>query len=136
MLYNDPKSILEQKLNDALGTNKEETIITDLMHLALLKKAQLDTDDLVYDEMFKLLGLDKFSDLIALLDGRTIVFPTKEEFQSMLMTVICYYYRNVEGMDWQQIKDKLGIQDLNTIKEGIRASQFEAFVKKMLKMKR
>ena len=132
MIYETPKSVLEQRLNEALGTDQEKTIITDLMHLSLLKKAQLNTDDLVYDEMFKLLGLETFSDLISLLDGRTVTFPTRDEFRDTLMTVLCYYYRNVEGKDWAEIRDILGVQDLNAIKEGIRASQFEAFIKKMI----
>ena len=132
MIYETPKSVLEQRLNEALGTDQEKTIVTDLMHLSLLKKTQLNTDDLVYDEMFKLLGLETFSDLISLLDGRTVTFPTKDEFRDTLMTVLCYYYRNVEGKDWAEIRDILGVQDLNAIKEGIRASQFEAFIKKMI----
>lgn len=134
-LYNNPKSILQQKLNEALGTNSEKTIITDLIQLSLLKKAQVNSDDLIYDEVFKLLGLETFTDLVALVDGRPLVLPSKEEFQDTIITVLCYYYKNVEGKDWEEIREILGIKDLNSIREGIRASQFEAFINKMAKRK-
>lgn len=134
-IYSNPRSILQQKLNEALGTNSEQTVITDLLHLALLKKAQTNTDDLIYDEIFKLLGLETFTNLIALVDGRSFKLPTKEEFQDTIITVLCYYYKNIEHKDWSEIKEILGIKDLNSIREGIRASQFEAFVNKMANKK-
>ena len=134
-IYSNPKSILQQKLNEALGTDSEQTVITDLLHLALLKKAQTNTDDLIYDEIFKLLGLETFTNLIALVDGRSFKLPTKEEFQDTIITVLCYYYKNIEHKDWNEIKEILGIKDLNSIREGIRASQFEAFVTKMANKK-
>ena len=134
-IYSNPKSILQQKLNEALGTDSEQTVITDLLHLALLKKAQTNTDDLIYDEIFKLLGLETFTNLIALVDGRSFKLPTKEEFQDTIITVLCYYYKNIDHKDWNEIKEILGIKDLNSIREGIRASQFEAFVTKMANKK-
>lgn len=134
-IYSNPRSILQQKLNEALGTDSEQTVITDLLHLALLKKAQTNTDDLIYDEIFKLLGLETFTNLIALVDGRSFKLPTKEEFQDTIITVLCYYYKNIEHKDWNEIKEILGIKDLNSIREGIRASQFEAFVTKMANKK-
>lgn len=134
-IYSNPKSVLQQKLNEALGTDSEQTIITDLMHLALLKKAQTNSDDLIYDEIFKLLGLETFTNLVALVDGRPFRLPSKEEFQDTIITVLCYYYKNVEHKDWNEIREILGMKDLNSIREGIRASQFEGFISKMANKK-
>lgn len=131
MLYKNPKSILEAKLNEVLGP-KEETILTDLMKLSLLKRGSCDPDDLVYEEIFSLLGFEKYTDLVALLDGRTVTFPTKEEFKDSLINLLCYYYRDIEGRGWDDIRNLLGLQDINPVREGIKASQFGAFIKKMI----
>lgn len=131
MMYSTPKNILQLKINEALGQN-EEDMISDLIKLCLMKPASKNQDFLVYTEIYNLLGLEKFTDLISLLDGRTVKFPTKEEFKDTVLTVLCYYYRNVLNLEWDEIKDKLGIPDINTIRQGIRSSQYEAFLKELI----
>ncbi len=131
MLYETPKNILEMKINEALGTD-EESVVSDLIKLSLMKKASKDQDMMVYTEIYNLLGIEKFTELVSLMDGRTVQFPTKEEFKDSIVTVLCYYYRNVKGMDWEHIKELLGIPDINTIKQGIRASQYEAYIRELI----
>ncbi len=132
MLYTTPKSILQERLNQALDKG-EETIISDLMKLSLLKRAEKNSDELVFTEMYNLLGLEGFSNLISLMDGRTVVFPSKEEFKDTLMIVLAYYYRNLEQKSWEEIKDLLGLPDINSVRLGIQSSQFEKFLQKMIK---
>lgn len=132
MLYATPKSILQERLNQALDKG-EETIISDLMKLSLLKRAEKNSDELVFTEMYNLLGLEGFSNLISLMDGRTVVFPSKEEFKDTLMIVLAYYYRNLEQKSWEEIKDLLGLPDINSVRLGIQSSQFEKFLQKMIK---
>ena len=131
MIYSTPKNVLQLKINEALGSNEEE-MISDLIKLCLMKPASKNQDYLVYTEIYNLLGLEKFTDLISLLDGRTVKFPTKEEFKDTILTVLCYYYRNVLNLEWPEIKDKLGIPDINTIRQGIRSSQFESYLKELI----
>lgn len=131
MLYETPKNLLELKINEALGTD-EESVVSDLIKLSLLKKASKNQDFLVYTELYNLLGVEKFTEVISLLDGRTVTFPTKDDFKDSIITVLCYYYRNVKGMDWDQIKKMLGMPDINTIKQGIRASQYESYIKELI----
>lgn len=131
MLYSTPKNVLQMKINEALGSNEEE-MISDLIKLCLMKPASKNQDYLVYTEIYNLLGLEKFTDLISLLDGKTVKFPTKEEFKDTVLTVLCYYYRNVLNLEWNDIKEKLGLPDINTIRQGIRSSQYEAFLKELI----
>lgn len=131
MLYETPRNVLEEKLNQALG-KQEESIVSDLVRLSLLKTASVDEDLLIYTEVYNLLGIDKFSALVALLDGKSLALPTKENFKDTLLTVLTYYYRDVEKLPWSEIKEKLGIPDLNTIKLGIKSSQFESFLHSMI----
>jgi len=130
-LFESPKNILEMKINEALGAG-EESVISDLIKLSLLKKASKNQDMLVYTEIYNLLGLEKFTELISLLDGKTVTFPTKEELKDTVITVLCYYYRNVLGLEWNDIKEKLGIPDINTIRQGIRSSQYESYIKELI----
>lgn len=131
MLYETPRNILELKINEALGTD-EESVVSDLIKLSLMRKASKNKDYLVYTELYNLLGVEKFTEVISLLDGRTVTFPTKEDFKDSIITVLCYYYRNVKGMGWEEIKEMLGMPDINTIKQGIRASQYEAYIKELI----
>lgn len=131
MMFENPKNILQMKINEVLGSD-EESIVSDLIKIILLKKAAKDQDNLVYTEMYNLLGLEKFTELIALLDGRTVEFPTKEEFKDTVTTVLCYYYHTIEGKDWSEIKTILSLPDMNTVRQGIRASRFEAYLKEVM----
>ena len=89
MLYETPKNILQEKINETLSSG-EESIISDLMELSLLQKAEKDESLLCFTEIYKLLGLEKFTALVSLIDGRTITFPTKEEFKEAIILVLCY----------------------------------------------
>ena len=131
MLYKDPKNILQERLNKILSEG-EETIISDLIKLSLLRRAEKDSDELVYTEMYNLLGLENFTSLISLLDGRTISFPSKEELKDTLLLVLTYYYRTMEKRSWDEIRELLGTQDLNSVRLGIQSSQFEKFLQKMI----
>lgn len=130
-MYETPKDILQLKINEVLGSD-EESIISDLIKLSLMKKASKNLDSIIYTEIFNLLGTDKFTQLIYLVDGQTITLPTKEEFRNTIITVLCYYYHIVLNKDWDEVKCILGLPDLNTIKEGIRSSQYEAYLKELL----
>lgn len=130
-MYSNPKTVLQQKLKETLD-KETSTVISDLIKLSLLKVAEKDEDLVIYSEIYKLLGVELFTDLITLIDGRTLSFPSKEEFKDMIITVLCYYYRNVEGKDWDEIKALLGDPDLNTIKFGIRATSFSSFLNDMM----
>lgn len=131
MLYETPKNILEMKINETLK-DEEENIITDLIKLSLLKKADKDPNLLIYAEIFNLLGLDLFTELISLIDGRNVSFPSKEEFKDIVVTTLVYYYRNIENKEWPEIKSLIGETNLPTIKLGIHASQLDHFIKELV----
>lgn len=131
MLYNDPKNLLQKRINEALGKS-EESIVTELVKMSMMKKASKDKDALLITEVFNLLGVEKFTQLITLLDGKTLTLPTKEDFKENLLIILCYYWRDVKGLSWNEIKEKIGTDDLNSVKMGIKASQFGAFLKELM----
>lgn len=132
MLYEQPKNILEMRLNELLS-KEEESLISDIIRISLLKTAEKDENYLVFTEIYNLLGLEKFTELITLIDGGTIVFPSKDELRDAVLTVVCYYYRNVLNKDWEEIKTLLNLPDISSVKYGIKSSQLELFIDNVVK---
>lgn len=130
-MYSEPKTVLQQKLRDTLDV-KSSALVSDLIKLSLMKLAEKDENLLIYTEIYNLLGIEKFTELISLVNGRPLVLPSKEDFKDTINTVLCYYYRTVEGKDWDEIKQLLADPDLNTIKYGIRATTFADFINVMI----
>jgi len=128
-MYKTPKSVFQQKIQETIKTDKSKQIIEDIIRLHLFKNAEKNESLLVLVEVYDLLGLDKFTDLLQLLDGKTVTFPRKEDFRDTIQLAICYYYKNIEGKDWKEIKNLLGDEELPTIKYGIRMQQFQSFLK-------
>lgn len=58
-------------------------------------------------DVYRLLGLENFTRLLHLLDGRTIKFPTSTDLKDAVILTLCYYYRKVEGLDWARIHEIL-----------------------------
>lgn len=129
-MYEKPKSVFQQRLKESLDI-ETSSVISDLIKLSLLKKAEKNEDLLIYTEIFNLLGVDKFTELLQIIDGRTVEFPSPIEFKETIVTVLCYYYKNVEQKSWEDIKALIGDPDLNTIKYGIRATTFKSFLDTM-----
>ena len=130
-MYSEPKTVLQQKLRDTLDV-KSSALVSDLIKLSLMKLAEKDENLLIYTEIYNLLGIEKFTELISLVSGTPLVLPTKEDFKDTINTVLCYYYRTVESKDWEEIKQLLADPDLNTIKYGIRATTFADFINVMI----
>ena len=130
MIFESPENLLEQKINETLQ-EPEETLVSSLIELSLLKDSKKSRDTLVFSELYNLLGLESFTEVIQLLSGRTITFPTQESFKETILMVLCYYYRYVCGKSWEEVKSLVMDPDLQTAKFGIRCKQFDTFLKEM-----
>ena len=130
MIFGSPENLLEQKINETLQ-EPEETLVSSLIELSLLKDSKKSRDTLVFSELYNLLGLESFTEVIQLLSGRTITFPTQESFKETILMVLCYYYRYVCGKSWEEVKSLVMEPDLQTAKFGIRCKQFDTFLKEM-----
>ena len=130
MIFESPENLLEQKINETLQ-EPEETLVSSLIELSLLKDSKKSRDTLVFSELYNLLGLESFTEVIQLLSGRTITFPTQESFKETILMVLCDYYRYVCGKSWEEVKSLVMEPDLQTAKFGIRCKQFDTFLKEM-----
>ena len=130
MIFESPENLLEQKINETLQ-EPEETLVSSLIELSLLKDSKKSRDTLVFSELYNLLGLESFTEVIQLLSGKTITFPTQESFKETILMVLCYYYRYVCGKSWEEVKSLVMEPDLQTAKFGTRCNQFDTFLKEM-----
>lgn len=126
--YEDPKSCFQQKVNEIIEAGEASNIVKDLVKLQLLKSSEKNNkyDSLI--EIYKLIGFEKFCDLIDLLDGKTVKFFTKASLRDNITTALCYYFRNVEGKSWPEIRDILGDEKLKSAKHSIRVSQLQEYI--------
>jgi len=127
-MFDKPKSVFQQKIKEILTKEHSADIVKEVFKLQLLKQAEKDESLLHLVELYELLGLAKFVDVLSLLEGQTIKFPTKEDLTDTIQLALCYYYRNLEGKEWPEIKQVLQDPDLPSIKYGIRLQQFQSFL--------
>lgn len=76
--------------------------------------------------IYKELGVDKFSRLISLLSSETIDFPSREDWKDSMLTAVCFYYKEIKGMKWEEIKRILPFKRVNSIKIGKRINSLES----------
>ena len=136
-MYNDPRSIFQKKIQILLKNEPEEvetmfeklfTIQQTLLLERVDKEDKNNWKSLL--EIYNIVGMKNYIKLVNLLKGQTLTFPTDEEVKDSILTIMCYYYKEVEGKTWKEIQKILDIPNLNTIKYGIRLRQLSEFVNK------
>lgn len=97
-------SVFESQLNGAFASALEgQSDLFSAIALVFYHDKKLSS---IYD-VYKLLGLESFIKLVYLLEGRQLVFPTSEELKNSLILVLCFYYREIDGLTWKEIHDKI-----------------------------
>ena len=136
-VYQNPRSLFEQKVNDILTRESKSSAffedIFKLQQMYTFEKLRVTqkSDDEAWKslmQLFTLLGSVEFAKMITILGGKTITFPTEDDYKDSIITALCYYYKEIESLDWEQIKEKIDINKLNTIKYGIRVQQLKSFI--------
>jgi len=88
----------------------------------------------LYD-VYKLFGIEDFVRLVHLFDGRTVRFPTSTELKEAIILSLCFYYKEVEGLTWEEIHDKIPFKfssltisyKIKSLNAAIRAEMMEIF---------
>ena len=129
VLYKQPKTIFQDRINEIVESTVASEIIKDLIHLQMFKSAEKNSKNLALVEIFNLLGVEKFTELIDLLDGKTIKFPTKDTLKEYVIIALCFYHKKYFGRTWPEIKEIIGDDRLKSIKYGLRVQNLETFIK-------
>lgn len=139
MIYKNPKNLFQEKLSSVINKERGNSGILEhifkLQQIFSLERINLQVPQdpeksswSILLEIYTLLGKEKFAELIQIIDGNVLAFPTSEEYQDSLVTSLCYYYRELEGLTWDQIRDRLDMPKLNTFKYGIKVRAFKGFI--------
>lgn len=120
--------MFQQKISDIMRDDPTKNLILDIFELQMFKNVDKDNKSLIMVELYNLLGFEKFVEVIELLGGKTIKFPSRDEFKELVETALVYYYRTFRGYDWAKIKELIGDSEISTVKFGSRIQQLSKFI--------
>lgn len=128
-IFEKPASIFQQRISEIVTDDPTKNVVLDVFKLELYKNAEKNEDNLVLVELYNLLGMEKFCEVIGLLSGRTIKFPTQESVKEDVTIALCYYYKKFRDKSWDDIKGLLEDDRLQSVKYGIKIQQLNKFIK-------
>jgi len=138
-MYSNPRNIFQSKVENILNENKDQNdlfqVIFQLTQFLTFEKSPIKGDIDQWKslmELYSTFGSTQFARIITIMKGKTINFPTEEEFQDCIITSLCYYYKEIMNLSWDEIKEKLKTPRLNSIKYGIRVRQLRSFIDEQL----
>lgn len=136
-MYNDPRSIFQKKIQSLLKSEPEavDSIIEDLFTIQQVLISERteeveedNTKSLLY--LYNIIGMKSYIKLVTALRGKKLSLPSEVELKDSILTVLCYYYKEIEKKNWKEIIKILGMPSLNTIKYGIRLRQLSQFIQR------
>lgn len=96
-------SVFERQMREAFKPVEGQNGLFSAVALVFYHNAKISE---IFD-VYKLLGVENFVKLIHLLDGRTVHLPSSEELRESILLALCFYYREVGGLEWDEIHDKI-----------------------------
>lgn len=118
-----------QQVSRETTMDKPSEEILNIVQLILYKDKQLS---LV--ELLQTLGTENFIKLLYVVGGKTVTFPSPQEFKEVFTWALTYYSREVQQMEWKDIKERLG-QDQSSIKWSSKNKQLNKFIQNALDTK-
>ena len=123
---------------NSLFQESEQSEVEMFLHLSeMIMHNQLKDNNLSH--LYKTVGLEGFLDIVAVLQNQTIVIPSLEEVRDNYTLAVVYYYREVLGWSWKQIKASK-VVNFNTavldkdssISYGIKINRMSVGIRKVL----
>jgi hypothetical protein len=127
-MFKSESSVFERQMREAFKPVDEQNSLFSALALVFYHNVKISE---IYD-IYKLLGIENFVKLIHLLDGRTVHLPTSAELQESILLALCFYYKEVEGLEWDEIHDKIPFQ-FSSISMAYKLKSLSAALKTELK---
>jgi len=106
-LFKEENNVFEKQLREAFKpTSAQQSYLYCAIALVFYHDEKLSD---IYD-VYKLMGIENFVRLIHLFDGRTVTFPNSSELKEAIILSLCFYYREVEGLTWEECHDKINFK--------------------------
>jgi len=103
--FKNDTNVFEKQLREAFKPTGD-TYQSDLYRAIALVFYHNEKLSDIYDA-YKLLGVENFVKLIHLFDGRTVRFPTSTELKDAVILSLCFYYREIEGLTWEEVHARI-----------------------------
>ena len=131
--FKEENNVFEKQLREAFkptATNQQ----SDLFRAIALVFHHNEKISDIYDA-YKLLGVENFVRLVHLFDGKTVRFPTSTELKEAIILALCFYYKETEGLSWDEVHDRIPFKfssltvsyKLKSLNAAIRAELTEIF---------
>jgi hypothetical protein len=104
-MFKEEGSVFEKQLREAFKPAVDDRQSDLFRAIALVFYHNEKLSD-IYDA-YKLLGVENFVRMIHLFDGRTVRFPTSTELKDAIILSLCFYYKEVEGLSWEEVHDRI-----------------------------
>ena len=102
-IFKDGESVFEKQMQEVFQSIDNKSILFSVISFVFYHDKKVTE---IYD-IYRLLGIDNFIKLVHLLDGETIKLPTSTELRELILMILCFYYREVEGLEWGEVHDKI-----------------------------
>lgn len=136
-LYDSPRTLFQDKVNSLLKAEEANSEVFEtifkLTQVLQSKKVSGDINNQQWKMLLQLyeeLGSKNFVKIIQIMGGNTITFPTKEETEDAITTAVSYYYREIEGKSWEDIRELLGSTPVtnNPISLSLKVRNLKSFI--------
>lgn len=124
-MFSTPTEIFEEQLNDIFSNSSEEKTNVILRALSILLHMPDSNQDLI--DLYNLLGIEGFVSVMTLFENRTITFPSKHSVKELILTALIFYYREIENMSWEEIKNKIPFE-FSSISYSIKIKKLNSFL--------
>ena len=126
--FSEPRNIFESHIAGIFNTETEEIdVILSIISILVFKNIR----DKSLLSLYKQVDLESFMTILSTFEGRTITFPSKEEIEELFILGICYYYKEVEGMNWEQIKEQMPFE-IKATTYGLKINSLSSMIRKKL----
>lgn len=132
-VFDDERSLFQRKVNDICKTETAKDVISDLIKLEILREGERSDRVAPLIEVYSILGPEVFGELIEVLDGKLIQFPSAQGFKETVKTAVYYYYKFLKGTDFKDV-DQFFNDEVNHIKLGIKVNHLHSFIQKQTQL--
>jgi hypothetical protein len=127
-MFKGGSSVFERQMREVFRPVDEQNALFSAVALVFYHNVKISE---IFD-VYKLLGMENFVKLIHLLDGRTVNLPSSAELQEAILLALCFYYREIEGLEWDEIHDKIPFQ-FSSISMSYRLRSLNSAIRSELK---
>ncbi|MDA3855878.1 MAG: hypothetical protein PF569_06450 [Candidatus Woesearchaeota archaeon] len=107
---------------------KDEELFLNIVSMFLYSRED-DTLSTLYNE----LGLETFTRILGLIGGSTLELPSQEELKDIMISSLCFYYKELKKQPWPEIHKLLPFNDVNAIRYGKNIAKLEKSIIEKIK---